>query len=459
MSKILFINQPTLGHLNTLRSIAAQMQEDGHNVHFLIPGMRERRTHFQILETAFQVQEILTRDHLAFEIMPPALTTLPVALLLPHKSGYEEIVHAINLFSQGIDHYTRQILKFIQRYAPDVIVTDFAFPASRVAAEIANIPYVVIYHSGLPFRGEGVPPFGSGLPIGTQNHLLVEEYEQKEKRILQTLDARLNLVLQKYGLPASAPELLRRPYSPWLNLIASATEAEAPRNNLTANTFYIGPCIGKRVDSHLHFPFEKLQTKRYKIYVSLGTVFNNKPDVFRKIISALDTPVYQVIISAGGAYEILRQEHLPSNVLLFEEVPQIDLLPKINLFISHGGNNSTNEALAAGKPLIILPIGGEQADNASRAEYLGVGLRLDINHFTEAQLLTAVEKIRIGSTYEMRAKTIMQSLQKTQGPHTASRCIDWIARHRQPLLRPDHLPLTITPYHLPQLLDVPHQEN
>lgn len=108
---------------------------------------------------------------------------------------------------------------------------------------------------------------------------------------------------------------------------------------------------------------------KFKIYVSLGTVFNNKPEVFRTIMRALDVPDYQVIISAGGAYRKLHKSAIPENAIVYRNVPQISLLKKIDLFISHGGNNSINEALSSGKPIIVMPVGGEQADNANRIVY------------------------------------------------------------------------------------------
>ncbi len=444
MSKILFLNQPTLSHLNVLRNIALQMKGDGHTVHFLMPGVRAAKTHIPIFDATFAAPNSLKGHGLSFDLMRPPLSVVAGMLLVPYKSGYKEIVHAMNLFSKGIEYYTRRIVAFVQEYRPEVLVTDFAFPAASFAADITGTPYVVIYHSGLPFRGDGIPPFGSGLPIGAggQETLL---YAREEDRVLQGLDQRLNQARSKFGLAPIAPDMLRRPYSPWLNLVASATAAEAPRSNLTANTLFVGPCFSKRAGAEADFPFDQLRADRFKVYVSLGTVFNNKPEVFRKIMDALDKPLYQTIISAGNAYQALQREAIPPNAMLFKHVPQVALLPKIDLFISHGGNNSTNEALASGKPLIVMPVGGEQSDNASRVVYLGVGQRLDIAQFTEAQLLAAVERIRADAAFQERAEVIRKELEPTHGVLTAARCIAWVAREQKPLVRTDATPLTVTP--------------
>lgn len=450
MSKVLFLNQPSIGHLNTLLSIALQMRDDGHSVHFLVPGWHGFKTSIQILDTALKVPEIIRAHGVGVDLLRPSLAAVWHGLFLPFKSGYAELLHAVNIMSLGMAHYARRILPHLDRHRPDVLVTDFAFLGAGLAAEIANIPYAVIYHSGLPFRGEGIPPFGSGLPVGSDPSM-TRAYARKEDHLLAVLTRRVNAARQQWGLPPVLQDILRRPYSPWLNLVTSVTAAEAPRDNLTPNTLFIGPCFGKRA-SHVEFPFDQLSRERFKIYVSLGTVFNNRPEVFRKILSALDSPAYQVILSVGAAFDALQKGPIPANALLFKSVPQVELLPRVDLFLSHGGNNSINEALAAGKPILVLPIGGEQGDNASRVTYLGVGRRVDTECFSVEQLRELVEEIRTHETFRARAAEIKKAIEATQGPVTASRCIDWVARNRTPLNRPEGVAPTVAPAEADQLL-------
>lgn len=451
MSRVLFLNQPTVGHLNTLLSIATQMRDDGHDVRFLVPGLQGIKTNIQIFDTGFTIPDRIKRNGIPCDLVPPPLSVMWKAIVLLYKSGHDEALHAYDLFTTGLIHYTRHILKLIEIHRPEVMVTDFAFPATSLVADVAKIPYVFIYHSGLPFRGKGIPPVGSGLPIGSDDEAFTKSYLEKENQFIKRMDERINRARKAVGLPPDEPDIIRRPYSPWLNLIASAECMEAPRENLSLNTFFIGTCFGKRVEVD-EFPFDILRPDKFKIYVSLGTVFNNKPDVFLEIMRALDTPNYQVIVSAGGAYKTLQNSAIPSNAAIFKSVPQVSLLPEVDLFISHGGNNSTNEALSAGKPLIVMPVGGEQADNASRVVYLGVGKKVEIANFSRKQLFDIVEEMRKTSRFQERAQNIMKDLRSTQGLVTASRCIAWVADKKQPLYQKNRVPLTITPDHLAQLL-------
>lgn len=455
MSKILFLNQPSVGHLNTLLTIALQMREDGHQPEFLVPGSKGHDFNIEIIKTAALIPNIIEKNGFAVKLVRPPLSTLLWSIFLPLASGYNEFMLAMELAGTGIQYYTQLILKHLEEQRPDMVVTDFSLFPAYLAAERAGIPYATVYHSGLPFSGKLIPPFGSGLPINENAPLLGKAFLRREQFVLNRLDARLNHTRRKLGLATLAPKLLSRPYSQWLNLITSAEAIEAPRDNLTDNTFFIGPCFGKRKEAHSDFPFDQLQPNKYKVYVSLGTVFNNKPQVFRKIMAALDHPDYQVIISAGGAFAKLKQSTNPQNALIFPSVPQIDLLPLVDLVIGHGGNNSTNETLAAGKPLIVMPIGGEQGDNASRIEYLQVGLRLNIHNFDEQEVKTKVNAIRVDKNFQKRATQLKEALAQTDGAKSASELIQWVAQQGKPLLRPPEFPLTVTKDNRAQLVGKP----
>jgi MGT family glycosyltransferase len=353
----------------------------------------------------------------------------------PKLSGYNEFEFLMRFLPTGLKYITQQVVGYIERSRPYAIATDYTFLASYLAAEITQIPCAVIYQTGLPFRGKSIPPFGSGLPIRDDYATFGGEFVRKEKAVLARLDRQVNRVRWQFGLPDFPAEFWRQPYSQWMNLVTSIEAIEAPRDRLTDNTFFVGPCFSNRSGKTSDFPFERLRCDRYKIYVSFGTMSNDRPDVLKKIIKALSRPEYQVIISAGTAYYKLVRERMPENVILCPSVPQVDLLPQIDLAIIHGGNNTTNETLAAGKPAIVMPIAGEQGDNASRVEYLGVGLRLNINQFDEQDVLAKVRAIQRNPACQNRANELKAALDLTNGSATASALIERLAKTQKPVVR------------------------
>jgi MGT family glycosyltransferase len=111
------------------------------------------------------------------------------------------------------------------------------------------------------------------------------------------------------------------------------------------------------------------------VYVSLGTVFEDRPAFFRDAARALARPGRRVILSVGRiAPRTLGV--LPTGVTAHAHVDQLAVLRRANLFITHGGFNSMQEGLVAGVPLLVFPQMQEQVLNADRVSELGAGLRL-----------------------------------------------------------------------------------
>lgn len=426
MATLLFATQPGSGHFNPLLSIARRMEAQGHRTAFTCAG-----------PPAFQEQVRQARVEL-YPLPQPLSLTVPAALLLPHTHGVLETTLAVLVFTGDLLAHATAMETLLADCRPDAVVCDFAFPAAALATERAGLPWVSVYHAGLAYRGPTVPPLGSGLPIGGQwgwRGRVAAWMERLGNNLLNRWMARARARL---GLPA-----VERDYfwtSPWLTLVLSAEAVEAPRHLLTAETCFIGPCFGERSGEQLSF--ERRFPERPLVYVSLGTVFNRKPDVFHRILTGLQEDC-ELVVSAGGAFPALSgRRYLPS-VHLFPRVPQVDLLPRVDAVVSHGGNNTINETLAAGKPLLVLPVGGEQQDNASRVEFLGAGLRARLN--APAATIRALVGRLVGEPgFRDSASACAAVLAETRGTDTARLLIERLLETGRPVSRPAGFPQTIT---------------
>ena len=109
------------------------------------------------------------------------------------------------------------------------------------------------------------------------------------------------------------------------------------------------------------------------VYVSMGTVINDRPDFYAKVIKALKDEKCDVIISCGKAVSIDSLGELPANVAVHESVDQLEVLSRACAFITHCGMNSVSESLYMATPMVLYPQTNEQAAVARRAREIGAG--------------------------------------------------------------------------------------
>ncbi|GLV60309.1 putative UDP-glucosyltransferase YojK [Dictyobacter sp. S3.2.2.5] len=177
---------------------------------------------------------------------------------------------------------------------------------------------------------------------------------------------------------------------------------------------FIGSSIQSR-SSNEDFPFEFLDD-RPLIYIALGTLFNDRADIFKTCIKAFGQTNWQVVLSRGRQTTSFALGPIPANFLVVNYAPQLELLKRASIFISHGGMNSTIESIMAGVPAVYIPQIAEQAINAEMAEKLGLGIALNPEKVAIDQLRDAVEQISNNrARYEKDIQTMRASIQGEGG--------------------------------------------
>jgi UDP:flavonoid glycosyltransferase YjiC (YdhE family) len=134
---------------------------------------------------------------------------------------------------------------------------------------------------------------------------------------------------------------------------------------------------------------------------------------------------HRVIVSKGPLADQIR---LHDNMTGEAFLPQPTILPLVDVVITHGGNNTVTEAFHHGKPLIVLPIFWDQADNAQRVDELGFGTRLPTYTFDDKALTGAVDRLLADANLRSRLAGISRRLQATPGTVRAADLIESVAR-------------------------------
>ena len=109
------------------------------------------------------------------------------------------------------------------------------------------------------------------------------------------------------------------------------------------------------------------------VYISMGTVINDRPDFYRKCIDALRDLDVDAVISCGKAVAAESLGELPENIKVYPYVDQLDVLSRTSVFITHCGMNSVSESLYMAAPMVLYPQTNEQAAVARRVAEIGAG--------------------------------------------------------------------------------------
>ena len=167
--------------------------------------------------------------------------------------------------------------------------------------------------------------------------------------------------------------------------------------------------------------------ERPLVYVSMGTVINDRPDFYGKCIEALKDSDVDVLISCGNAMDREKLGPLPPNVSVQPYVNQLDVLSRADVFITHCGMNSVSESLYMAAPMVLYPQTGEQQAVAKRAAEMGAGVFLRDD--SAGGIRAAVREILDHPAYQEAAQVCSTDFRSCSGPSGAADFIESAPHH------------------------------
>ena len=189
-----------------------------------------------------------------------------------------------------------------------------------------------------------------------------------------------------------------------------------PQSEVIDDSFYfIGPSIEERpIDNNFNF---KKDENKILVYISLGTIFNDNFEIFKQFVEAFrNWKDFQVVISIGKHFDVKDLGDLPENILAFNFVPQLQILKIADIFITHGGINSINEAILLNNlPVIVIPQEIDKFDNAKQIEKLEAGINIDNNNLSPEIIRNAVIKfLENEKKYKIGVEKICKSFKEAR---------------------------------------------
>ncbi len=217
-----------------------------------------------------------------------------------------------------------------------------------------------------------------------------------------------------------------------LNIVFNTREFQPFANRLQGDFHYVGASVPEGRDMG-SLDFDRFQG-RPLIYVSMGTVHNHNVDFYRTVMQALANEPVGVIMSVGRNIRIESLGPVPDNFLIENFVPQLEVLKRADVFITHGGMNSLNEALYFGVPVIVVPQQVEQAFNMRRLKKLGVAQPMP-KELTSQSIRQTVYSVLNNASYKKNAQSYGAKLRQGGGYKAAAQLILDHAKAHAPAMR------------------------
>ncbi len=293
------------------------------------------------------------------------------------------------------------ILEKAREIGVDYIIHDSIFGAGNMVARKLNVPAVCSCTSFAMNR----------LPIPPQ---MLEPGFHPE---LDALYEEISSASREWGIPGlSIMDIFFKKSG--LNIVFTSKEFQPEAGSFDDSFKFVGASIAERQET-CDFPVEEL-AKGTVVYISMGTINNDFAGFYRMCMEAFAETKFKAVLSVGQKTEIASLGRSPDNFIVRNYVPQLEVLRKTSVFISHGGLNSVNEALYFGVPVIALPRANDQFMVSRQLSAMGAGLSLKMEDLTPQLLKESVEKMIAEDSYKAASARIGESFRAAGGYKAAA---------------------------------------
>ncbi len=412
--KLGFLSLPLAGHLNPMMALARKLQARGDEpIFFGIPdcGPAAAAAGLQFVSYA---EEEYPRGSVA-RIWGP----------IASMHGIEVMRYAMGTIHPPFleTAYCRLPGK-LREAGVEAVVLDAAFEKVELVALSLGLPYVQIWNILPPDYTDATPPIVLSLPYED-----TPEARARNRAGLQEfggLFAAVQPVVQAYARQSGLEIDWSNPGATASNLAILAQcpkEFELPGVPRPPYFHYTGPFSDGAGREPIPFPWDRLDG-RPLVYASLGTLVNDHPQLHRAILgAAAEMPEIQMVFSVGGNSTPEELGLIPANAVLVPHAPQGELLKRAALCITHGGLNTTLDALAEAVPLVAVPIGYDQPGVATRIAHHGVGEFLTLDRATPENLLALMKQVLGQPGYRDKARAMQHTIAQAKGLDRAAELV------------------------------------
>jgi MGT family glycosyltransferase len=405
------ITPPVPGHIHPTAALGRELIARGHRV-----------TYFQVVD----LEEKIRGEGLDFWRIGEAdhpRGSLPASLArLGRLKGIAALRFTIQAVARTSVMVCRDAPQAVGAARIDALLVDQMEPAGGAVAEHLGLPFVTICNALAINRDPVVPPPFS--PWAYRETWWAGLRNRAGYAVSDWLTRPVTRAVAEYRSRWKLPAL-RSPdesFSTLAQICQMPREFDFPRTALPETFHYVGP-LRRPSPREVAFPWDRLDG-RSLVYASLGTLQNSREPLFRCFAEACRGLDVQLVISHGGGLSPTEAVGLPGHPLVVAYAPQAELLARASLTITHAGLNTVLDSLAAGVPLVAVPITYEQPAIARRVERVGVGRALSLGRLDPRRLGLAIRDVLQGGAVRQATTRISDAIRSAGGVGRAATIVE-----------------------------------
>lgn len=382
--KIAWFCIPAAGHTNPTLAVVRRLTDAGHAVrYYSFEPFREK------IESAGA--EFIPVDAYCAEMHLSPADGARIA---------SDTAFATKVLSDTTLDIDEAMLSSLRDYQPDVIVADSMALWGKLFAIKLGVPFVCSTTT-FAFNKESAQVMQQG--FGDLLKLLLS---------LPKINRQLKRLRERGYMVKSILDVVQNDND--TNTIVYTSRYFQPSAETFSDKYvFVGPSVTER-------PPLPRASDRPRVYISMGTVNNDMPELYRTCIRAL-ADKYELLISVGHQVDPSSLGELPPHVAAAQHVDQMAVLADCDAFLTHCGMNSVSEALYCGVPLVLFPQTAEQRGVANRTAELGAGMML--TDTSESAIRAAVDSVIADGKYREGAAKIRESFRACGGAQEAAEFI------------------------------------
>jgi MGT family glycosyltransferase len=387
---IAFVSMPAFGHVNPSLPLVEELVRRGYRVTY---ATGER--FLPIVESV------------GAKGIPLSLSGMPAKPPSGSEFTVDALVPMMDRFLREVRETFPPMLAHFEQDLPAAVCYDLTtFPGKMLADKLGVLDVSLI------------PYLASNEKFGLQDLMKHPSFSPDNPKLMEygkqigafAAEYGLNLAPQAYGGDAAT-----------LNLVLVAKELQIAAESFDDRFIFLGPQLGRRLEAEQWTP---PAGDKPIMLITLGTIWSENAPFFRTCIEAFADTDWHVVMAIGERTDLAEVGKVPANFELFRFVPQLSVLNKARIFVSHAGMNGVMEALSFGVPIVGAPQQPEQDTNGRRVEELGLGRSLGMGKVDAEALRAAVQEVDGSAEIRANVARMRKTFEEYDGARVGADAIE-----------------------------------